>query len=96
MFCCRYPKKRLVPTSYSKQKRLFNKIYGDLLETREEIQVYGIVRFEGVRETKIHKLFSEHAEESKKGLDLSFGPAPEKPPEACIKLIDHGEGPCAL
>ncbi len=40
--------------------------------------------------------FPEHAEESKKGLDLSFGPAPEKPPEACIKLIDHGEGPCAL
>ena len=35
--------------------------------------------------------FSEHAEEPEKGLDLSFGPAPEKPPEPGIELIDHGE-----
>ena len=35
--------------------------------------------------------FSEHAKEPEKGLDLSFRPAPEKPPEAYIELIDHGE-----
>ena len=36
-------------------------------------------------------LFSEHAEEPENGLDLSFRPAPEKPPEPGIELIDHGE-----
>ena len=35
--------------------------------------------------------FSEQPEEPEKRLDLSFRPAPEKPPEAGIELIDHGE-----
>ena len=35
--------------------------------------------------------FSEHAEEPEKGLDLSFRPTPEKPPEPGIELIDHSE-----
>ena len=35
--------------------------------------------------------FSEHAEEPKKRFDLSFRPAPERPPEAGIELIDHAE-----
>ena len=36
-------------------------------------------------------LFSEHAEEPEKSLDLSFRPAPKKPPEPGIELIDQGE-----
>ena len=40
------------------EKRLFNKIDGDLLEAQGEIQVYDRVRFEDVRETEIRKLFA--------------------------------------